>query len=215
VHISASLASAPLGLLRQTLKELEEARVDSLHFDIEDGAFVPCMTLGTKLIGDLRPHTGFPFDVHLMMHSPEWLLPDLARSGANRISVHLEACSYPRRTLRSIVSLGITAGLAFNPITPIPDLSYLSPYLSFMLILTTEPELPDAPFLPEILDKLRDAKSAWKGSQVEWVVDGGIDPQNLPRVAQAGADAVVVGRAIFNQDSIGENTIALRAAVAA
>jgi ribulose-phosphate 3-epimerase len=215
VYIAASLASAPLDLLRETLKELEQAPIDALHFDIEDGTFVPCMTLGTKLIGDLRPYTRLPFDVHLMMHNPEWLLPDLARMGANRISVHFEACPYPRRILRGISSLGVAAGLAFNPSTPIPDLSYLSPYLSFVLILTTEPEVPDAPYLPESLDKLREAKSTWKGTPVEWVVDGGIDSHNLALAAQAGADAVVVGRAIFNQDRIRENIGALRAAVAA
>ncbi len=210
--ISASLASSPLAHLEKTLRELVTAGADYIHFDVEDGSFVPAMTLGTRLIPALRPFTSLPFDVHLMMASPEWILPELVGGGADRISVHYEACAYPRRVLRQIVSLGAQAGLAFNPATPLPDLAYLAPYLSFIVILTTEPEGPDCPFLPEMLEKIRAGRQACGLEGLKWVADGGITPENAARVAAAGADTLVVGRALFAGDRIAENLAALRRA---
>ena len=214
LRISPSLASAPLEHLSKVVIELESAGADMIHFDIEDGSFVPVMTLGTKVIRDARPFTRLPFDVHLMMVNPEWILPEVISAGANRVSVHYEACPYPRRILRQIVSLGAQAGIAFNPATPIPDLRYLLPYLSFVLVLTTEPEIPDALFLPEITERLREGRQGAGLEKVEWVVDGGIHPGNLAQVMQAGADTIVAGRSVFQDGRIRENLAALRAAAA-
>lgn len=211
--ISVSLAAAPMRHLEQTVRELEIAGADYLHFDLEDGSFTPVMTLGTRIIAESRRLTQLPFDVHLMMVNPEWILPDLVAHGANRISVHYEACPYPRRVLRQIVSLGAQAGLAFNPATSLPDLGYLLPHLSFIVILTTEPELPDSPFLPEMLRKVREGKQSRRLDEVEWVVDGGITPQNISEVAEVGAGTVVVGRAVFANGDIHGNITALRAAL--
>jgi len=197
--------------LGQVVIDLEKAGADYIHFDIEDGSFVPVMTLGTKLIQDLRRYTRLPFDVHLMMVNPEWILPDIIKSGANHVSVHYEACPYPRRVLQQIASLGAKAGIAFNPATPVPDLTYLLPYLSFVVVLTTEPEASDCPFLPEILDKVRLGKQAQGLEGIEWVVDGGVSSENLSQVVAAGADTVVIGRAVFKDGKISENMAALRA----
>ena len=210
VRIAPSLAAAPLDRLGQVVIELETADADYIHFDIEDGSFVPVMTLGTKMISDLRRITRLPFDVHLMMVNPEWVLPDVVRFGANRVSIHYEACPYPRRVLRQIVSLGAEAGIAFNPASPIPDLAYLLPYLSFIVILTTEPEIPDCPFLLEVLEKVREGKQAKGLERIEWVVDGGLNLENLSQVVEAGADTVVIGRAVFKDGKILENMAALR-----
>ena len=213
VHISPSLAAAPLDRLGQVVIELETAGADYIHFDIEDGSFVPMMTLGTKMIADLRKITRLPFDLHLMMVNPEWILADIIRFGANRVSVHFEACPYPRRVLRQIVSLGAQAGLAFNPATPIPDLTYLLPYLSFIVVLTTEPEIPDSPFLPEVLEKVRTGRQAESLDGIEWVVDGGLNPVNLHQVVAAGADTIVIGRAVFSDGKISENMAAIKKAL--
>ena len=210
VRISPSLAAAPLDRLGQIVIELETAGANYIHFDIEDGSFVPMMTLGTKMISDLRRITRLPFDVHLMMVNPEWILPEVVRFGANRVAVHYEACPYPRRVLRQIVSLGAIAGLAFNPATPVPDLAYLLPYLSFIVTLTTEPEIPDCPFLPEVLEKVRDGKQAKGLESIEWVVDGGLNTENLAQVIAAGTDTVVIGRSVFKDGKIRENMTALR-----
>lgn len=210
VKLSVSLAAAPLERLGAVVQALTTAQVDYLHFDIEDGVFVPVMTLGTKMISDLRPLTPLPFDVHLMMVNPEWLIPDLVRMGANRISVHYEACPYPRRTLRKIVEAGAQAGIALNPATPLPELAYLRPYLDFVLILTSEPEVPDCPFLPAVAEKVRRGKHQPGLEGVEWVVDGGINAQNLPQVVAAGADTLVIGRAIFKDNAVLDNLHHLR-----
>lgn len=210
VKLSVSLAAAPLDQLGAVVQMLTTAQVDYLHFDIEDGIFVPTMTLGTKIISDLRLLTPLPFEVHLMMVNPEWLIPDLVRMGANRIAVHYEACSYPRRTLRKIVEAGAQAGIALNPATSLPDLAYLRPYLDFVLILTSEPEAPDYPFLPMMLEKVRQGKQQHGLEGVEWVVDGGINIQNLPQVVAAGADTLVIGRAIFKDNAVLANLCCIR-----
>ena len=212
LRISPSLAAAPMDRLGGIVADLEKAGADYIHFDVEDGSFTPVMTLGTKMIADLRPFTRLPFDVHLMIVNPEWIVADLVAYGANRISVHYEACPYPRRVLRHIVSSGAQAGLALNPATPLPDLSYLLPYLTFVVILTTEPELPDSPFLPDVLEKVSAGKRVSGLENVEWVVDGGITPATISQVANAGADTVVVGRAVFVNGKINENIAALRRA---
>jgi|FaiFalDrversion2_1042247.scaffolds.fasta_scaffold01269_2 ribulose-phosphate 3-epimerase len=210
VKLSVSLAAAPLDQIGTVVQMLTTAQVDYLHFDIEDGVFIPAITLGTKIISDLRPLTPLPFDVHLMMVNPEWLIPDLVHLGANRIAVHYEACPYPRRTLRKIVEAGAQAGIALNPATPLPDLVYLRPYLNFVLILTSEPEAPDYPFLPTVLEKVRQGRQQPGLEGVEWVVDGGIDVQNLPWVITAGVDTLVIGRAIFKDNAILANLHRIR-----
>lgn len=212
MRLYPSLAAAPQVALGETVRALEQAGVDALHFDLEDGSFVPVMTLGTKIISDLRPLSRLPFDVHLMMVNPEWIVPELARAGANRLSVHFEACPYPRRVLRTIHDLGVEAGLAFNPATPVPDISYLRPYLRFVLLLTTEPELPTPMHLPRVLEKIRQNKDRPGYEDLEWVVDGGLDASNLRKAADAGADAAVIGQAFFDGDDLKGNAIRLRAA---
>jgi ribulose-phosphate 3-epimerase len=210
--ISPSLASVPLINLKESLADLESAGVDYLHFDLEDGVFVPVMTLGTKLISDLRPLTKLPFDVHLMVQDPEWLIPQVIALGADRVAIHYEACLYPRRVLRQISELGAAPGLAFNPATPLPDLSYLAPYLEFIIILTTEPEGPDCPYLPGVLEKLKDKSGNPFLESLEWVVDGGVDVDNIEEVLNAGGDTVVVGRYAFKDGKITHNINQLRAA---
>jgi ribulose-phosphate 3-epimerase len=208
IRIAPSLASVPLERLQEAVAALESAGADMLHFDLEDGVFVPVMTLGTKIIADTRPLTDLPFDVHLMMVNPEWIIPHLVEIGVQRITVHYEACPYPRRVLGLIIDHGARAGLAFNPATPLPDLTDLQPYLQMIDILTTEPETQGAPFLPPLLDKVREGQERYP--DVEWIVDGGITADNARSVAEAGADTLVVGRFIFQQDDITGNLRGLR-----
>lgn len=211
IRISPSLAAAPMGHLAQVIAELDAADVDMIHFDIEDGSFAPVMTLGTRIIQQLRPLTKKIFDVHLMMVSPEWIIPQLIGDGAGRISVHYEACPYPRRTLRLIKEQGAAAGLAFNPATPLPDLHYLQPYLDFVVVLSTEPEVPDSPHLPEVLEKVVQGRRHPALRGVEWVVDGGVNQHNIRQVAGCGADTLVIGRAVFEDERIVTNIDHLRA----
>jgi ribulose-phosphate 3-epimerase len=205
IRIAPSLVSASLLRLEETVVMLEENGADILHFDIEDGSFVPVMNLGTRIIQDLRPITPLPFDVHLMMVNPEWLISELADFGVQSVSVHIEACPYPRRTLGLIAECGMKAGLAFNPKTDIPGLAYCHPFLSYILLLTTEPETKTCSYLPSVLEKLRSGKLRSDLADLDWYVDGGITSDNAREVREAGADVIISGRGVFQEGRIREN----------
>ena len=212
LRIAPSLAAAPMAHLAETVQELESAGAAALHFDVEDGSFLPMLTLGTRIIGELRPLTRLPFDVHLAMHNPEWILPELKALGADWVSVHWEACPFPHRTLGLIRGLGLRAGLAFNPATPLPDLRYLRSSLDFLLFLTNEPEYPHARFLPEVLQKFAQGREMLPGADLDWVVDGSITPENAATAVAAGATILVCGRFVFKDGAIARNLEALRGA---
>lgn len=210
VKIAPSIVSASFLNLESVIKALEAGGADMVHFDIEDGYFVPVMNLGVKIIGEMRPLTSLPFDVHLMMVQPEWIIPVMAQQGVNRLSVHYEACPYPRRTLKMIADAGMAAGLAFNPKTPIPDLEFCLPYLAFIVLLTTEPEDWSGDYLPSVLEKMRINREKYPG--VEWVVDGGVSKDNIREVVEAGANTIVSGRSVFENNTIKENIAAMKKA---
>ena len=205
LKIASSLAAAHQNNLEQTILELVQSGVDIIHFDIEDGNFVPVMNLGPRMIKDLRPVCDLPFDVHLMMNNPEWIIPELADMGVDMLSVHFEACPYPRRTLGMIHGYHMQAGLAFNPKTPLPLLQHYLPYLDFVLILTTEPEEKNCTYLPSVLGKISEGRQQPYLENIKWEVDGGFTSENISDAKKAGADIVVSGRGIFNDRPIHEN----------
>jgi ribulose-phosphate 3-epimerase len=210
IRIAPSLAASSQINLKQTIEDLEKAGADIIHFDIEDGNFVPMKTLGIRMIKDLRPLTNLPFDVHLMMNSPEWLVPELKEMGADMVSVHFEACPYPRRTLGLIHQAGMLAGLAFNPATPLPDMRHYLPFLSFVILLTTEPETKVCTYLPSVLDKVAEGKKQKGLESVKWEVDGGFTADTILDAKRAGADIIVAGRGVFADNQILLNMKKLR-----
>jgi ribulose-phosphate 3-epimerase len=212
-RIAPSLAASSQQNLKLTIETLLKAGADIIHFDIEDGNFAPVMTLGVRMIKDLRPLTNLPFDVHLMMNSPEWIIPELKTMGADMVSVHFEACPYPRRTLGIIHRAGMLAGLAFNPATPIPALKAYLPFLSYVLILTTEPEVEISTYLPSVLDKVVEGKKQIGLENVKWEVDGGFTLENIRDAKRAGADIIVSGRGVFADNQIELNLKNLRNAL--
>ncbi len=213
MKVAASLAAASLVNPASILRALEDGGADMVHFDIEDGRFVPSMNLGLKILQDLRPLTKLPFDVHLMMTDPEWIIPEIARCGADRVSIHVEACLYPRRVLGLIAKHKMQAGLAFNPSTPIPPLQYCLPYLNFVVVLSTEPEVAHCDFLPSVLSQVTEGKKQEGLAKVEWAVDGGITSDNIKQVIDAGADVVISGRGIFENGRIQENIRKMKSAL--
>ena len=202
IRIASSLAAVSQINLKATIEDLEKAGADIIHFDIEDGNFVPVMNLGLRMIRDLRPLTNLPFDVHLMTNNPEWMIPQLKEWGADMVSVHYEACPYPRRILGLIHQLGMIAGLAFNPATPLPPLRQYLPFLSFVLVLTTEPETRMDTYLPSVLDKVAEGKKRRGLEKVKWEVDGGFTAETILDAKRAGADIIVSGRGIFMDNQI-------------
>lgn len=203
IKISPSLVSISILNIADTIKRLEKIKIDYLHFDIEDGYFVREMNLGIKIIKDIRKFTTLPLDVHLMMVDPEWIIPELAKIGVNMLSFHFEATHYPRRVLKMIDKFGIHPGLAFNPKTSIPDLKQYNPYLHFVNVLTTEPELGGGVFLPDVLKKITFIKENFNDLECE--VDGGITLDNYQEVINVGTDIIVSGRGIFSNANFEEN----------
>lgn len=219
VKIAPSILSADFARLGEQIAEAEAAGADWIHVDVMDGRFVPNLTMGPPVVRSLRPVTNLPLDVHLMIESPERLIPDFARAGADRLTVHVEACPHLDRTIRQIRELGVMAGVTLNPATPLSALEEILPLADLVLILSVNPGFGGQEYLPGSTDRIRRLRRMLDSrglERVELEVDGGIGPQNAAEVVAAGATILVVGSAVFNEEtSIAANLAALRELVRA
>ncbi len=205
IKISASLSAAKLLMLEEQLNLLYKIGVDAIHYDIEDGNFTPDMTLGLNLLKELDIVSKIPIHVHLMTNNPEAIILQLPKRSISHVSFHIEACLYPRRVIRLIHDNGFIPGIAFNLSTDIPSLFYLSPYLKFVLALSSDPEIPNSPFVPQTLEKIIRGQEKNLSLNLEWVIDGGINRQNIHLLRSAGIHTCVIGRALFQDGSIEQN----------
>lgn len=193
--INPSLASAnPLYLL-DAVTCLPES--PWLHVDIEDGNFVPNITFGLSTVREIARHAVAPLDAHLLVARPEWLLPGLAELGIRRTAVHYEAVEYPLEVLATIRRLGMRAGLALNFKTNAEALEPFVGGLDYIIVMTAEPDGEGQKFRPGLLDKVARARRLLPAGVEVWV-DGGIGEAELPRVVAAGADTVIMGRAVWS-----------------
>ena len=197
--LSPSLLSADFGNLEKELSDLERAGLSWVHWDVMDGMFVPNITFGPPIIKRLRKTSGLFFDVHLMVHQPERYLAEFADAGADLLVVHAEATLHLDRTLREIRRLGMKAGVALNPATPVSALENVVESLDLVLVMSVNPGFGGQSFIPQSLNKIRHIADLLKkeGSQAHIQVDGGVDPDNTPRLVKAGADVLVSGSAFF------------------
>ncbi|MDR2892583.1 MAG: ribulose-phosphate 3-epimerase [Deltaproteobacteria bacterium] len=198
--LSPSLLSSDFGRLAEELQALEQAGLTWAHWDVMDGAFVPNITFGPPVIKRLRQTSRLFFDVHLMIEHPERYLADFAEAGADLLVVHVEAAAHLPRTLDEIRRLGMKAGVALNPATPLCSLNYVLDKLDLALIMSVNPGFGGQKFMPLAYDKISELKAKLKaaGSSALIQVDGGVDPTNTPRLLAAGADVLVSGSAFFN-----------------
>ncbi len=200
--IAPSLLSANFARLEQELQALEEARVPWLHLDIMDGNFVPNITFGPPVIASLRKCSKLFFDVHLMIEAPERYLDDFHKAGADILVVHAEATKHLQRTLSAIRKLGILSGVSLNPATPLNILEYVLDDVDMILLMSVNPGFSGQSFIPATFDKIRALRSmlddAGKG-HIRIQVDGGVDPQNIAALVDAGADIFVSGSAFFSK----------------
>ncbi|MBT9167153.1 MAG: Ribulose-phosphate 3-epimerase [Syntrophomonadaceae bacterium] len=199
VKIAPSLLSADFSRLAEEVKKVEEGGAHWLHFDIMDGHFVPNITMGPQVISSLRSQSSLFFDVHLMIEKPERYLEAFMQAGADLITVSAEACTHLHRVLQMIRDMGVKAGVALNPATPLSVLEDILSDLDLVLIMSVNPGFGGQKFIPSALPKIRRLKELLGDRPVHIQVDGGISAETAPLVKEAGATVLVAGTAIFGE----------------
>ncbi|MDA8029044.1 MAG: ribulose-phosphate 3-epimerase [Nitrospiraceae bacterium] len=202
ILIAPSILSADFLALGEEVREASAAGADLLHLDMMDGHFVPNLTFGPPVICGLRKITDVPLEAHLMVDHPELYLPELAEYGMHRVIVHWEASSHLHYVLSRIRELGMRAGVALSPATPVTMVSDILDMIDLVLVMTVNPGFGGQSFIPHSFEKIaamRDLLDKRGAGQVRLEVDGGIKPANIARVVDCGADTVVMGSAIFGE----------------
>lgn len=217
IQIAPSILSADFSRLGAHVREVEDAGAEVLHIDVMDGHFVPNLTFGPALVKSLRPHSQMRFDVHLMIEEPERFIADFAAAGADHITFHIEATRHAHRVIQQIKDLGLTAGIALNPATPLDGIKYILEDLDMVLLMTVNPGFGGQKFIPNVIPKIqvlhRHLEQMQSDCQIE--VDGGIQMETAPAVVKAGANILVAGAAVFAQPDPKHAVEALRQAAQA
>ena len=213
IKLAPSILSADFSRLGEQVAEVASAGADYIHIDVMDGCFVPNITIGTPVVRAIRPCTDLPFDVHLMIESPERHVARFAEAGADIITVHAEACPRLREVVEMVKGLGVRAGASVNPDTPLEALGDVLPFLDLVLVMTVDPGFPGQPFIEGVVPKIAEMRRTLDvmGLGTELEVDGGITTETAPRAVGAGARVLVAGSAIFNRrEGVAEAVARLR-----
>ncbi len=198
--IAPSILSADFSRLGEQIALVDEAGAGVIHVDVMDGHFVPNITIGPLIVSAIRPVTSLPLDVHLMIENPDNYIEAFARAGADYITVHVEACPHLHRTLQVLRELGVKAGVALNPHTPVSAISDVLDVLDLILIMSVNPGFGGQKFIPRALEKLKTTQALLAATgmhHIEVEVDGGVKTDNIREISDAGAEILVAGSAIF------------------
>lgn len=203
IKIAPSILSADFSILKEEISKIKTA--DYLHIDVMDMHFVPNLTFGQKLIKDIKKHTNIPFDVHLMVDNPEQWIP-LIKDFTDIITVHYESCIHLHKTIQEIKKYGKMAGIALNPSTNEDVLKYLLDDIDLILVMTVNPGFGGQSFINSQLEKIKNIKNMIKNKNIILEVDGGINDKTGKLCIEQGANMLVAGSFIFNNENY-ENAI--------
>lgn len=201
--IAPSILSADFANLQRDVEMINASEADWFHVDVMDGVFVPNISFGFPVISAAKKYAKKPFDVHLMIVDPDRYIPEFARSGADIITVHYEACTHLHRSVQLIKSVGCKAGVALNPHTSVSLLKDILSELDLVLVMSVNPGFGGQKFIPQTLNKVAELKQMALSINPNLIieVDGGVGMQNIESLIKAGANAFVAGNAVFAAES--------------
>ncbi|MEH7234816.1 ribulose-phosphate 3-epimerase [Bacillus sp. JJ1562] len=202
IKIAPSILSADFAKLGADIKDVENGGADYIHVDVMDGHFVPNITIGPLIVEAIRPITKLPLDVHLMIENPDQFIPTFAQAGADILTVHVEACPHLHRTIQLIKSHGVKAGVVLNPATPVDTIKHVIEDIDLVLLMTVNPGFGGQKFIHSVLPKIEEVAGMVKEKNlnVEIEVDGGVNEETAKLCVRAGANVLVAGSAIYNQE---------------
>jgi len=211
--LAPSVLSADFARLAEHIQAVEGAGADWLHLDVMDGLFVPNISFGQPVVRVIRAVTSLPLDVHLMIQDPGRYLDSFAQAGADILTIHLEACVHLHRNLQQIKVMGLQAGVALNPHTPVESLWPVVHDLDLVCLMSVNPGFGGQAFIPSTMNKLAalDRYRKEHGLTFRIEIDGGVDLQNAASLMQAGADVLVAGNSVFGQADAAQAVRAFKA----
>lgn len=216
-HIAPSILSADFARLGEDASRALAAGTEMIHFDVMDNHYVPNLTIGPMVCEALRNYgITADIDVHLMVSPLERIIPDFAKAGATWITFHADATLHIDRTLAQIKELGCKAGLVFNPATPLDCLKYIMDKVDIIVLMSVNPGFGGQAFIPAVLKKLREVRTLIdeSGYNIRLEIDGGVKTENIREIAEAGADTLVAGSAIFGTKDYKATVAEMRAQLA-
>jgi ribulose-phosphate 3-epimerase len=217
IGLVPSILSADFTRLGEQVREAEAGGAQRIQVDVMDGHFVPNITMGPTIVTATRRSTSLPLEIHLMITNPQDYIEAFAKAGADVIIVHQEVCPHLHRVIQQIRAAGKQVGVALNPSTPIWLLQDILSLLDLVLIMTVNPGFGGQEFIPEMLPKIANLRQmlTQRGLRCDIEVDGGIHEATVPRVIKAGANLLVAGSAVYNeQESVAAALSRLRNATA-